>query len=282
MKLALKHVVAVIVVALSFASSALAGPFEDGIAAARNHDWEAASKLWGPIENQGDANTQFHIGDILDKGEIVPNNGLLAMKWYDLAANNGHAEAQFRLAENYYGRAFGMGSPPSDDYFLAAKWYKKAAEQGNTKAQSKLGYIFSAGEGVSKDYAEAAKWYRKAADQGNGDAQFGLGYLYEQGKGVPQDYAEAVKLYQTAADQGEAFAQDSLGQMYETGRGVSQDYLKAYFWFNLAAAQENYPEGPLTNFSRHRDLAAKHLTPAQLAEAQKLAREWKRTTQSTR
>jgi uncharacterized protein len=122
---------------------------------------------------------------------------------------------------------------------------------------------------VPQDYAEAMKWYRLAADQGYALAQYSLGYLYVSGRGVPQDYAEAMKWYRLAADQGHAGGQYSVGHLYADGRGVPQDYVLAYMWFNLSAAQGD-------QFAvESRDVVAKRMTPAQIAEAQKLSREWK-------
>jgi tetratricopeptide (TPR) repeat protein len=124
------------------------------------------------------------------------------------------------------------------------------------------------------DYAEALKWYRKAADQGSASTQFNLGLMYAQGQGVPQDYAEAAKWYRRAADQCLPLAQSVLGNMYVQGQGVPQDYVQAHKWFNLAASCETdtkYRADAVTE----RDIIAAKMTPAQIAEAQRLAREWK-------
>ena len=110
---------------------------------------------------------------------------------------------------------------------------------------------------------------RKAADQGFASAQFNLGVMYANGQGVPQDYAAAVSWYRKAAEQGHASAQNNLGLMYGKGQGVTQDYVQAHMWWNLAAAKGD------TDAVKNRDLIAAKLTPAQIAEAQKLAREWK-------
>ena len=56
--------------------------------------------------------------------------------------------------------------------------------------------------------------------------------------------------------------------MYVNGEGVPQDYVQAHMWFNLAAAQGN------AKAVGNRDIAAKKMTPAQIAEAQQLARDW--------
>ena len=111
--------------------------------------------------------------------------------------------------------------------------------------------------------------YRVAADQGNAEAQSSLGAMYTQGKGVPQDYSEAMKWMRLAADQGIAPAQFNLGIMYAKGQGVPQDYVLAHMWFNLSAAQGD------ETAVKNRDIVAGKMTPEQLAEAQRLAREWK-------
>ncbi len=62
--------------------------------------------------------------------------------------------------------------------------------------------------------------------------------------------------------------------MYYNGRGVPQDYAQAHMWFNLAASR--VPPGEGRDIAvKNRDIVAKTMTPAQISEAQKLAREWK-------
>jgi TPR repeat protein len=120
----------------------------------------------------------------------------------------------------------------------------------------------------SGDYATAVREFRPLAEQGDASAQYNLGVMYENGRGVPQDYAAAVGWYRKAAEQGEAYAQYNLGVMYDNGRGVPQDYVHAHKWFNLAATSGNKIA------TKNRNIIAKKMTPAQIAEAQKLAREW--------
>jgi len=168
----------------------------------------------------------------------------------------------------------GVAAYERGDYETAFKEFKAAAEQGNAEAQNRLGDMYAEGQGVPQDYGEAVKWYRRAAEQGDAKAQFFLGSMYVEGQGVIQDYAEAVKWFRRAADQGDAGAQGSLGFMYLLGRGVPQDYQLAYMWFNLAAAGATDKDAR-DMAAKNRDLVAEKLTPAQLAEAQKWAREWK-------
>ena len=121
------------------------------------------------------------------------------------------------------------------------------------------------------DAAAAARQLKPLAEQGNAEAQFNLGSLYYQGRGVPQDYKEAAKWFRKAADQNHVYAQVNLGSMYAEGiQGViAKDYSQALMWFVFAAVR-----GDMEAMEFREDLAAK-MTPAQITEAQKMAREFK-------
>ena len=124
------------------------------------------------------------------------------------------------------------------------------------------------------DYATAIGEFFSPTKEGIADAQYNRGVNYERGRGVPQDDAEAVKWYRKAAEQGTARAQHNLGLMYDKGRGVTQDYAQAHMWFNIAASR--LPPGKDRDKAvNNRDIVAKRMTPAQIAEAEKLAREWR-------
>jgi TPR repeat protein len=126
------------------------------------------------------------------------------------------------------------------------------------------------------DYAEAARWWHKAAAQGDAQAQHNLGFMYAAGQGIPQDYTEAVRWWHKAAAQGDAQAQYTLGVLYAKGLGVPQDYVQAHMWLNLAASRYSAVEAEARARAVHnRDVVAAKMTPAQIAEAQKLAREWR-------
>ena len=126
------------------------------------------------------------------------------------------------------------------------------------------------------DYATAMRLFRPLADQGDASAQNILGRMYVKGQGVPQDYAAAVKWYRLAADHGDAVAQFNLGFMYENGQGVPQDYVQAHKWSNLSAAGASTDEKNVRDLAvKNRDMVAAKMTPAQIAEAQKLASAWK-------
>lgn len=96
--------------------------------------------------------------------------------------------------------------------------------------------------------------------------------VYDDGAGVPQDYTEAVRWYRLAAAQGYASAQGNLGVKYGSGQGVPQDDVEAHMWLNPAAAQSSGANRE--RLVKGRDAVAERMTPDQIPEAQRLAREW--------
>ena len=129
---------------------------------------------------------------------------------------------------------------------------------------------------MPRDYAAAAAWYLKAADKGDAASQVKLGIFYGTGQGVPKDPAAAASWFRKAADQGEAAGQFNLGILYVQGRGVPVDAVQAYKWFSLASLRYDASDKESReDAARNRDAVAAKMTPAQIAEAQKLAREWK-------
>jgi len=219
----------------SLAVSAYSGQYEDADAAYERGDYATAYRLIKPMAEQGKAAAQFNLALMYDNGQGVTKN-----------------------------------------YAEAVKWFRRAAEQGDADAQFNLALKYAKGQGVPQDYTEAMKWYRKAAEQGYAQAQNNLALMYGDGKGVTKNYAEAVKWFRRAAEQGDAKAQNNLGIMYEEGQGVPQDYILAHMWFNLAASRLPALEGENREQAvKSRDITASKMTPAQIAEAQRLAREWK-------
>ena len=163
------------------------------------------------------------------------------------------------------------------NYGAALQVFRPAAEQGNTAAQSKLGEMYEQGHGVPQDYVEALKWYRRADDQGDETANMHLALMYYQGKGVPQDFVEAIRRFRLNIERGYWSGMDYLAGMYRHGIGVPQDYVQAHMWFNISAATLGLAigQGRAEEISsEHRDKIAKLMTRDQIAEAQRMAREW--------
>ena len=82
-------------------------------------------------------------------------------------------------------------------------------------------------------------------------------------------YAEALSEWQAAADEGDSQAMLALGRLYLKGLGAPQDYVLAHMWFNLAASRGE------EDAAEERDALSEKMAPAERAEAQKRAREWR-------
>jgi TPR repeat protein len=160
------------------------------------------------------------------------------------------------------------------DYVGALRGFHQQAKQGDEVAKYNLGIMYEQGQGTAQDFAEAVKWYQESADAGVANAQLNLGLMYEKGQGVAQDYGAAVKWYRTAADQGVTAAQLNLGLLYGQGRGVPQDYVQAHMWSALSAAKASNAQ-ERARATQIRDILTAEMTPEQIAEAKKLARDWK-------
>lgn len=174
-------------------------------------------------------------------------------------AQQGHSIAQYNL-----GLMYEKGEGVAQDSSVAVEWYRMAAQQGYASAQHDLGVSYYKGEGVAQDYKEAEKWFRLAAQQGYASSQSSLSVMYLN----RSDYKEALKWVQLSANRGHAPAQVNLGLMYYNGQGVTRDYVRAHMWVSLAALQGD------PNAMNSRDIIAKKMSPAQIAEAQRLARDW--------
>jgi uncharacterized protein len=97
-----------------------------------------------------------------------------ARKEWEPLAQEGHAEAQFRLGCLY---TFGQGVP--EDHALALRLFRLAAEQGDADAQNNLGGMYAEGLGVAADQVEAYMWFELAASAGHETAIRNRAYLAE-------------------------------------------------------------------------------------------------------
>ena len=167
-----------------------------------------------------------------------------ALYWYTKGANQGVAEAQYKLGLHYI-----AGTIVSTDYKKAAHWFEKADKQRYPDAHEQYGYsLYAVGNsyfygwnGCAEDEAEAVKWYEKSALSGYAGGQWKLGYCYFYGNGIRQNYEKAIHWLKKAVEQDEPEAKTLLALMYMQGIHVSKDEEKA---FRLAkeAAEADEPD----------------------------------------
>ena len=166
------------------------------------------------------------------------------------------------------------------DYVMAHLGFLSFAEQGDAHAQFYLGSMFMDGEGVPQDYAEAAKWYWRAANQEDAAAQNNLGVMYENGEGVSRDLEQAYMWFNLSASRLPA-SDKKMGKTYGlTGLPANTGNSFANRPFvplgdKAASTTGRRVENRREKVVRNRDRVAAQLTPAALARAQRMAREWR-------
>ena len=111
--------------------------FDDGMAAYERGEYSVALEEFVALAEQGDANAQAMLGGMYSTGRGVPRNYVEAVKWANLAAEQGHAESQFSLAMSH---AFGLGGLEID-VVEAYKWAAIAAGNGVEEAVKFQKYI---------------------------------------------------------------------------------------------------------------------------------------------
>lgn len=202
-------------------------------------------------------------------------------------AEAGDAEAQYRMG---LFAIIGKVVPQNtDEAFL---WWRKAADQNYLPAKHDLGVDYCDGKIVPQDRGEGLRWLRKVAEQGEEatgditvlsdieDARTRLGMAYWYGSGVKRDYTEAVKWHLKAAEQGDGLSQQAVAEAYAEGKGVKKDHVQAHKWANLAAVSNARFPSQQRESEKLRAFLASEMTPAQIEEAEKLAREWKPSRQA--
>ena len=154
----------------------------------------------------GDAAAQYRIGILYADGKELAESA----RYFRLAADQGHHEAQSRLAMQVCN---GLGVPKNAEDCI--RLYKLAAEGGVTQAQVNLAARYLSGDGTPTNHAEAARLARIAADKSDPTGQLLLGICYETGAGVSKNRGEAVRLYRLAAAKGNTAAQKGLERLGE-------------------------------------------------------------------
>lgn len=215
-----------------------------GDEAYEREDFEAALRHYTKAAKKDEAEAQFKLGRLYDRGEGTEADPAEALIWYTRAAEQGLDMAQTNL-----GVLYDTGRGTEEDNVAAARWFREAARQGNPVAQYNLALMLHQGDGIPQNKAQAAALYGRAAEQGvplaflphaellselgrydlayasyqraedagSVEAAYRKGVLLHKGLGVAADPAAALAQYQKAAEAGLPLAQQQLGVMTTLG-----------------------------------------------------------------
>ena len=157
---------------------------DDGLAAHARVADAAALAAWLRLAEQGDADAQLRVGQMLRDRQGV--------RWRD--------------------------------FERAAEWFRRAALQGRADAQYALGRLHYEGFLVPRNAAEMRLTLEAAARQGHAGAQLTLGVIHEYGfDAIRADLTEALKWYELAARQGVAAVDGRLQRLRPRVRAKMTD-----------------------------------------------------------
>jgi TPR repeat protein len=95
----LKHVIpGVAALILMLTGAAVSGPFEDGMAAYKSGNYVSAAQVWRPLAEAGDPRAQNNLGLLYAAGQGVPQDPVLTLMWFRLAASQGFEPAKVNEA----------------------------------------------------------------------------------------------------------------------------------------------------------------------------------------
>ena len=194
-------------------------------------------------ENPTNAQEQFELGEKYEVGDGIFKDLQDALKWYTKAAEQGHADALYRLSLVYLSRrpeniflthgynitqyseyGWGVEKNPAQ----ARRLLEKAIERGSAKAMWQFAKVLimedKYGYNYETDIKLSAYWYEKAAELGEKDSQHTTGKNYYFGSGVPKDREKAKYWIELAAKQGYKIAQEDLAKI-EAGKSLSRCYI---------------------------------------------------------
>lgn len=126
-------------------SPARAG-LEEGVAAYEAGNVPLAVKEFRTAAEAGDANCQYNLALMYERGIGVGKDEKEAVVWYRKSAEQGNSNAQFNL-----GVLYENGRGTAVDFAEANRWYRKAAVQGDALAIGNLGMLYLRGDGVKAD-----------------------------------------------------------------------------------------------------------------------------------
>lgn len=158
-----------------------------GTMAARNRDFALALANFKPLAEQGDADAERAMGQLLMQNCTGLQDKPAGVEWLTKAAAAGNISAR-----NQLGSAYLTGHGVALDDNKAFALFSQTAAAGNAVGEMELGYLYTAGRGVPQDRYQGLQWTVKAAEQGNAAALGNIAGAYMRGEILEKDTDRAA------------------------------------------------------------------------------------------
>ena len=182
----------------------------------------------------GDTDAQYYLGRMYHEGNGVSQDYAQAVRWFRMAAEQGHPRGQ-----NNLGIAYINGDGVSVNLVNAESWIRRSAEQGDANGLANMAFFYMNGIVVQQDHERGIYWLRRAADEGLARAKNNLGMMYLEGQGVPFDIERGLDWIEQAAQLGHIGAMYNLAINYKDGGGLGLpiDHQRMLYWLHRAAEE---------------------------------------------
>jgi TPR repeat protein len=203
-------------------------------------NYATAQKHILPFADKGNSEAQYLMGVIFSHQDKT-RDYQSAARWYDKAAQQGNADAQFSLGFLLYNGAGNPGEKTSvaPDRTLAFQYLTAAAQQNMPMAQHLVSTMLLKGEGTNADAMEALRWGMLAAEADIAESQFNVAMMLVRKPGATMDdYIQSYKWFTILAGKGYPGAYDNRGQIarYMPANAVSYAEELARNWHPSAPA----------------------------------------------
>lgn len=188
------------------------------------------------LANPQHPRTWYYLGLAYRDGKGVPKDIGKAMFYFQKAADQGHAYAQYQWA-NIYRKGLGV----KRDLRKAFESMQLSARQNYPQALLALSDMYLQGEGCEQSNLQFIETITQASRQDIPDAHYLLGCLYRDGKLVERNPNRAFEYFKRAAIFGHQEAQFTVALFYEEGVGTEKNLRYAIHWYKKAARQHSEP-----------------------------------------
>ncbi|HKU65029.1 MAG TPA: tetratricopeptide repeat protein [Rhizomicrobium sp.] len=192
-----------------------------GTLAARNRDFALALANFKPLADQGDADAERALGQLLMQNCTGLQDKSAAVAWLTKAASRGNVSARNQLG---FANLHGLGVTQDDAKAFA--FFNQTAAVGDAVGEAELGYLYDTGRGVPQDKYQGLQWTVKAAEQGNAAALSRIAAAYIHGEILERDTDRAAYFLALTNERSNAAERAGMmGLAQEIRQTLSADHL---------------------------------------------------------
>lgn len=208
--------IVILIVLLSFTSTARGDALEDAFTAYDDNNFAAALPAFEQLAGQGSAEAAYMAGLMHHRGRGTPADGQKALKWYGIAADQNLPIALTNAGIVYRDGAPGVTTDPAK----AADFFRRGAYLDDAEGQLAYGGLFWSGLAEKKDEAEAMAWWMLAAENGSEGGKKNINALTSQlSSEVMTTARNRAKEYRTTIDKIVAMDRQQRGVVDEIRNG---------------------------------------------------------------